>query len=77
MRKSQDKGTVWQLNSQYLPPLLVTVPDAMTNCDILRWSTKYDLCIHRMKYIISGVFFCAESDSGFCFFPARQVFEIC
>ena len=37
------------------------------------WSTKYDLCVHGMRYIISRVVFCAESKSGICLFLARQV----
>ena len=40
------------------------------------WLTKYDLYVHRIRFIISRVVFCDESKSGLCFFPARQVSKI-
>ena len=35
MRKYQDDGIVWQLDSKFLPSFLVILPETMTECDVL------------------------------------------
>ena len=69
------EGIGWDRRSR----MVLGIQEVINNVgetDWLHWSTKYDLCVHRMKYIISRVVFCAESKSDLCFLLARQVFKI-